>query len=60
MEHCGYVVEVKELRKHSNADRLLIATFFREDVVVGLDTKVGDKGVFFPCDLQLSLDFWPE
>lgn len=57
MEHCGYVVEVKELRKHSNADRLLIATFFREDVVVGLDTKVGDKGVFFPCDLQLSLDF---
>lgn len=57
MEHCGYVVEVKELRKHSNADRLLIATFFREDVVVGIDTKVGDKGVFFPCDLQLSLDF---
>ena len=51
MEHCGYVVEVKELRKHSNADRLLIATFFREDVVVGIDTKVGDKGVFFPCDL---------
>ena len=57
MEHCGYVVEVKELRKHFNADRLLIATFFREDVVVSLDTKVGDKGVFFPCDLQLSLDF---
>ena len=57
MEHCGFIVEVKELRKHENADKLQIATFFRNDVCVGLDTQVGDKGVFFPCDLQLSLEF---
>jgi len=57
MEHCGFVVEVKDLRKHENADKLQIATFFRNDVCVGLDTQVGDKGVFFPCDLQLSLEF---
>ena len=57
MEHCGFVVEVRDLRPHSNADRLQIATFFREDVCVGLDTKVGDIGVFFPCDLQLALEF---
>ena len=25
--HCGYVVKVTELRKHSNADRLQVATF---------------------------------
>ena len=56
-EHCGFVVEVRELRAHTNADRLQIATFFRQDVCVGLDTKVGDIGVFFPCDTQLSLDF---
>ena len=50
-------MEVKDLRKHENADKLQIATFFRNDVCVGLDTQVGDKGVFFPCDLQLSLEF---
>lgn len=57
MEHCGFIVEVTQLRTHPNADKLQIATFFREDVCVGLDTKIGDKGVFFPCDLQLSLEF---
>lgn len=54
MAYCGYVVEVKELRKHSNADRLQIATFFGNDTIVGLDTKVGDRGIYFPADGQLS------
>ena len=27
-EHCGYVVKVEQLRPHSNADRMQIATFF--------------------------------
>ena len=30
-EHCGYVVRVENLRPHSNADRLQIATFFGND-----------------------------
>lgn len=53
----GYVVEVKELRKHNNADRLMIATFFGNDTVVSLETKVGDVGVYFPVDGQLSAEF---
>lgn len=53
----GYVVKVQKLRKHENADRLQIATFFGNDVVVGLNTKVEDIGVYFPCDLQLSAEF---
>lgn len=56
-EHCGYIVQIKELRKHTNADRLQIATIFGNDVVVGLETKVGDVGVYFPTDLQLSERF---
>ena len=56
-EHCGFIVEVTQLRAHPNADKLQIATFFRQDVCVGLDTQIGDKGVFFPCDLQLSMEF---
>ena len=46
----AYVVEVKELRPHNNADRLQIATFFGNDTSVSLNTKIGDIGVYFPVD----------
>lgn len=55
--HCGYVVQVKDIRGHSNADRLKVATFFGNDVIVGLDVKEGDMGIYFPTDLQLSKEF---
>ena len=57
MAYCGYVVKVEHLRKHSNADRLQIATFFGNDTIVGLDAKIGDIGVYFPVDGQLSERF---
>lgn len=57
MTHNGFVVKVEHLRKHSNADRLQIATFFGNDTIVSLDTKLGDIGVYFPSDLQLSERF---
>ena len=56
-DHCGYVVKIKELRKHTNADRLQIATIFGNDVIVGIGVKVGDLGVYFPSGLQLSERF---
>lgn len=56
-EHCGYVVRISELRKHSNADRLQIATIFGNSVIVSLNTHIGDMGVYFPTDLQLSEEF---
>ena len=58
--HCGYVVKVEKLRPHTNADRLQIATFFGNDTVVDLNTKVGDIGVYFPTDLQLSVEYCAE
>ena len=57
MAYCGYVVKVEHLRKHTNADRLQIATFFGNDTIVSLDTKVGDTGIYFPTDGQLSERF---
>lgn len=56
-EHCGYVVQIKELRPHSNADRLQIAIIFDQSVIVDLKTKIGDLGVYFPIDLQLSEEY---
>ena len=55
--HNGFVVEVKELRPHSNADKLQLATFYGETAIVDLSVKIGDIGVYFPCDLQLSEEF---
>ena len=57
MAYTGFVVKVEHLRKHSNADRLQIATFFGNDTIVGLNTKAGDIGVYFPVDGQLSERF---
>lgn len=59
-EHCGYVVRVENLRSHSNADRLQIATFFGNDTCVGLDVVQGEIGIYFPSDLQLSVEFCDE
>ena len=56
-EHCGYIVKVEHLRPHSNADRLQIATFFGNDTCVSLDVVMGEIGVYFPTDLQLSAEF---
>ena len=55
--HCGYVVMVEKLRKHPNADRLQVATFFGNDTCVGLDVEYGEVGVYFPSDIQLSEAF---
>lgn len=55
--HVGYIVKVKELRKHENADRLQIATFFGNDTIVDLSVSIGDMGIYFPIDLQLSEEF---
>ena len=57
MAYTGFVVKVEHLRKHSNADRLQIATFFGNGTIVGLDTKIGDIGIYFPVDGQLSERF---
>lgn len=59
-EYCGYVCEVRELRKHPNADRLQIATFFGNDTCVGLNVVQGEIGIYFPSDLQLSVEFCDE
>ena len=59
-EHVAFIVKINELRKHSNADRLQIATIFSNDVIVDLNTQVGDIGIYFPIDLQLSEEYCKE
>ena len=56
-EHVGYIVQIQKLNKHPNADRLQIATIFGASVIVDLNTKIGDLGIYFPIDLQLSEEY---
>jgi hypothetical protein len=56
-QHVGYIVKIEHLRPHTNADRLQIATIFGNDVVVDLNVTIGDIGIYFPSDLQLSKEF---
>lgn len=48
------VIAAVKVVPHPNADRLQIARVAGHSVVVGLDVRDGDVGVFFPPDGQLS------
>lgn len=55
--YAGFIVKIEELRKHSNADRLQVSTILGSNVILGLDTKVGDIGVYFPTDGALGEEY---
>ena len=53
----AYVTVLTNVRKHPNADRLLLADVFGNTVCVSLDYAEGEIGVYFPTDGQLSTEF---
>lgn len=55
--YSAYVTTLKDLHKHSNADRLQCATVFGNNVIVDLSYQNGQRVVFFPVDGQLSEEF---
>ena len=67
MAYVAYITQLKNLRKHPNADRLLLGECFGNTVCVGLEYKDpdggiyayidGEIGIYFPTDGQLSVEF---
>ena len=55
--YCGYVTKLKNVRKHPNADRLVLADVFDSTVIVGANSQEGDIVIYFPCDGQLSAEY---
>ena len=53
----AYVTKLKNLRKHPNADRLLLGDCFGNTVCVSTDYTEDVIGVYFPTDGQLSVEF---
>ena len=53
----AYITNIKNLHKHPNADRLQIGECFGNPVVVSLDYKDNQLGIYFPSDGRLSEEF---
>lgn len=53
----AYITTLTNVRKHPNADRLLLADVFGNTVCVSTDYTEGQLGVYFPTDGQLSVEF---
>lgn len=54
MSYKAIVCKVKNVRPHSGADRLKIATVMGYQIICGLDQEEDELGVFFPSDGCLS------
>ena len=55
--YCGFITTLKNVRKHPNADKLMLAECYDNTVCVGLNSAEGEIGVYFPTDGQLSEEF---
>lgn len=51
------IVRLRDVRQHSNADRLQCVDIDFQTVITGMDAKDGDTYVFFPVDSKINLEF---
>lgn len=56
MSYSAVIAKLVNVRAHPNADRVALATVCGNQVVVGLNARESDLGVFFPDDGVLSID----
>lgn len=57
MSYEATCTRISAIEKHPNADRLQLATVCGMQVIVGLGSKVGDLGLYFPPGGLLSVEF---
>ena len=60
MSYCAYITRIKNLRKHTNADRLMVGQCFGSNVIVSLSTQDDELGVYFPTDGRLCEQYCVE
>lgn len=53
----AYITRIKNLRSHSNADRLQVGECFGNSTIVNLDYKENDLGIYFPTDGKVGMEF---
>ena len=60
MSYSAYITRIKNLRKHTNADRLQVGEVFGNFVIVDLKTEERELGVYFPTDGRLGVEYCEE
>ena len=55
--YCATVVAIKNLLPLDGCDNLLATTIFGNQVLVGKNTAIGDIGLYFPVETQLTPEY---
>lgn len=55
--YAAQIVQLNNIRKHPDADRLRIVSINFSDVIIGETMKEGDIAVYFPVECQINSDF---
>lgn len=55
--YCATVVEISKLTELDNCDNLVMADIYGNSVLVSTSVKVGDVGLYFPPETQLSTSY---
>lgn len=55
--YAATIVEIKSTIKLDNCDNVVHTNIFGNLVIVGKETKAGEKGIFFPVETKLSPEF---
>ena len=57
MAYTAFITRIKNVRPHPNADRLQLGECFGNTIVVSMEYKDNQLGIYFPSDGQLSVAF---
>jgi len=55
--YAATVFQIDNLRHHMDAQKLICSTIFGNNVIVSINTQIGDVGLYFVPECQLSEDF---
>lgn len=55
--YCGTVVQIKSIIPLENCDNIQATIIFGNRIIVSKETNVGDVGIYFPAETQLSHEY---
>jgi hypothetical protein len=58
--YCATIVKIKNIIPLENCDNIQSTMIFGNSIIISKDVKIGDVGVYFPAETQLSHEFMSE
>lgn len=55
--YCATIAEIKNIIPLANCDNVVATSIFGFQAIIGKDVQIGDVGVFFPTETQLSDEY---